>query len=54
MEKEKLDFIEQFLNELEGYVNELEKAKKENDPKQFNEIKKKSYHVNEEIKKLIG
>ena len=53
MEKESIDFIEQLLRKLKDNISKLEKAKKDNDPRLFNEIKKDSFNTNNEIDKLI-
>lgn len=53
MEKESIDFIEQLLRKLKDNISKLEKSKKDNDPRAFNEIKKDSFNTNNEIDKLI-
>ena len=54
MEKESIDFIEQLLRKLKTNISKLEKAKENNDPREFNEIKKDSFNTNTEIDKLIS
>ena len=53
MEKEKIIFIKQMLNSLENKIKELETLKKNNDPRRFNEVKKDSFNIHEEISKII-
>lgn len=53
MEQEKIPFIKQLLGKLEDNIRKLEKAKEDNDPRSFNEIKKNSFDIHEEINKLI-
>lgn len=54
MEKESINFIEQLLIKLKKNISKLEIAKKENDPRGFNEIKKECMNITKEIDKLIG
>ena len=54
MEKESIHFVEQLLAKLKTNISKLEKAKKENDPRGFNEIKRTCFDINNEIEKLIG
>jgi hypothetical protein len=53
MERESISFVNQLLEKLEANVAKLEKAKKDNDPRAFNEIKKNSFDIHAEIEKLI-
>lgn len=46
-------FVKQLLGKLEENVAKLEKAKSDNDPRSFNEIKKECFKIHEEIEKLI-
>jgi hypothetical protein len=53
MERESISFVKQLLDELESNLNQLEKAKKDNDPREFNEIKKKTFDIEKELGNLI-
>lgn len=53
MEEEKITFIKQMLKSLEKNIKELEVLKKNNDPRKFNEVKKDSFNIHEEISKII-
>jgi len=53
MEKESITFIKQLLVKLEKNIAMLEKAKKDNDPRQFNELKKTSFDIHKEIERLL-
>jgi len=53
MERESIAFVKQLLEKLEKTVALLEVAKKENDPRKFNELKKSSFDIHQEIEKLI-
>jgi hypothetical protein len=53
MKEEAIVFVKQLLNKLEQNVSLLEGAKEENDPRSFNDYKKNSFDVHQEIEKLI-
>lgn len=53
MERESIAFVKQLITKLEKNVAALEKAKKDNDPRLFNELKKTSFDIHQEIEKLI-
>jgi len=53
MEEEKIVFVKQMLKSLEKNIKELETLKKNNDPRKFNEVKKDSFNIHEEISKMI-
>ncbi len=53
MKEENLIFVKQLLNSLEKKMKELAEAKKENDPRKFNEIKKECLKLNGQIGELI-
>lgn len=53
IEKEGIAFAKQLIEQIEKNVELLEKAKENNDPREFNEIKKKSFKLYEELGKLI-
>ena len=53
MEKESISFVKQLLDELNSNLTQLEKARKENDPRAFNQVKKKAFDIEKELEKLI-
>lgn len=53
MKPEVAPFVKQLLEKLEKNILKLEKAKEDNDPREFNEIKKECFKIHEEIGKLL-
>jgi hypothetical protein len=53
MKEENIVFIKQLLNSLENKLEELNKAKEDNDPKKFSELKKEILKINNQIGNLI-
>ncbi|MDA3836548.1 MAG: hypothetical protein PF542_02910 [Nanoarchaeota archaeon] len=53
MEIETIEFIKQLLDKMDKNVDKLEVARNENDPRTFNNLKKNSFDIHEEIRKLI-
>lgn len=53
MENDAIPFVKQLVEKLEENVKNLEAAKKDNDPREFNELKKNSFDIHEEIEKLL-
>jgi uncharacterized membrane protein (DUF106 family) len=53
MDIDAINFLKQMLNELDEELNELERARDNNDPRKFSKIKKKCFDINKEISNLI-
>lgn len=53
MEKESITFVNQLIGKLEENTKKLEQAKNDNDPRSFNQIKRDSFKIHEELGKLI-
>ncbi|NCN51475.1 hypothetical protein GW931_00485 [archaeon] len=53
MEKEAITFARQLLEKFDANIKKLEEAKEDNDPVGFNEIKKNSFDIHQEIQKLL-
>jgi len=53
MKEEKILFVKQLLNSLSKKLKELNKAKEDNEPKKFNNLKKETIKINNQIGNLI-
>lgn len=53
MKEDGIIFVKQLLEKLEDNVKKLEKAKEDNEPREFNELKKKSFDIHKEIEGLL-
>lgn len=53
MDKEAIGFVKQLIEKVEKNVKKLEDAKENNDPRLFNDMKKKCFDLQNEIGKLI-
>ena len=53
MKEENLIFVKQLINSLNKKLKDLAKAKEENDPRKFNDLKKVCLKLNEQIGDLI-
>ena len=53
MKEDGIVFVKQLLVKLEGNIVKLEKAKKDNEPRVFNELKKESFDIHKEIEGLL-
>jgi hypothetical protein len=53
MEKEAIVFVKQLINSLERKLGDLGKAKEENDPRGFNDLKKECFEIQRQIEDLI-
>lgn len=53
MEEDGIVFIKQLLLKFEKNIDKLEKAKENNEPRKFNELKKESFDIHKEIAGLL-
>jgi hypothetical protein len=53
MEKDAIVFVKQLVESLEVNLKKLEKAKKDNDPREFNDLKKKCFDIQKQIEDLV-
>lgn len=53
MKEEGIIFVKQLLEKLEGNVKELEEKREDNEPREFNELKKKSFDIHKKIEELL-
>lgn len=53
MNKDAIIFMKQFINKLEENVKKLEKAKKDNDPRGFSDLKKECFDIQKQMEKLM-
>ena len=53
MKEEKIIFVKQMINSLTKKLEDLSKAREENDPNKFNDLKKDCIKLNEQIGDLI-
>jgi len=53
MNKDAIIFMKQLISKLEENVKKLEKAKENNDPREFNDLKKQCFDIQKEMEKMI-
>jgi len=53
MKEENILFVKQLLNSLNDKLKELNKAKEDNEPKKFSDLKNETIKINNQIGNLI-